>query len=250
MFQTARNLGPKAERAPKDQIVLVASPWRVFRLLARMIAVLLVLQFVALALRYGAPDFPLRDTFVHSFLFDEEANVPTWYSSSVLLLCSALLGVIAYSTRRVGGRFVGQWTVLAIIFLALSVDEEAALHEGAIRLRETFGLGGIFYYAWVIPGLIFVAILAITMFRLLLSLPPRSRALFLGSGVVFLSGAIGLEMVSAARAEVYGKNNLTQDVLTTVEELLEMSGAALFVYALLDYIRRHVGPVLIRWKRA
>jgi threonine aldolase len=39
-------------------------------------------------------------------------------------------------------------------------------------------------------------------------------------------------MISGARAEIYGKDNLTQDTLTTVEELLEMSGAALFLYAL------------------
>ncbi|MDQ2913437.1 MAG: hypothetical protein M3T56_09295 [Chloroflexota bacterium] len=124
----------------------------------------------------------MRDTFIHAVSFDEEANVPTWNSSSVLLVCSGLLALIAYSTRHAQGRFARHWAVLAVIFLALSIDEEAALHEGAIRLRDTFRLGGFFYYAWVIPGLIFVAVVGAAFLRFVLSLPPRTRALVIGSG--------------------------------------------------------------------
>ncbi len=245
MFESPRTPQPKPESTVAEQIAISLHPQIVLRVLAATIAALLVLQFAALALKYSASDFPGRDTFVHAFLLDEEANVPTWYSSSVLLMSSALLAVIAYSTRRVRGRFVGHWAVLSVIFLALSVDEEAALHEGAIRLRETFGLGGIFYYAWVIPGLIFVAVVGVAFLRFLFSLPSRSRALVVASGLIFLSGALGVEMVGGVRAEIYGKNNLIQDLLTTGEELLEMSGSALFVYTLIDYIRRHVGPLLV-----
>jgi hypothetical protein len=246
MFQPLPSRGVDPETASERRPVLVLSPSVAIRLLSAAIAILFVFQLAALALRYTTPDFALRDTFIHAFSFDEEANVPTWYSSSVLLVCSGLLALIAYSTRRAHGRFARHWAMLAVIFLALSVDEEAALHEGAIRLRETFRVGGVFYYAWVIPGLIFVTVVAVAFLRFVLSLPRRTRVLFIASAAVFVSGALGFEMIGGARAEIYGKDNLVQDLLTTVEELFEMAGAALFVYALLDYIRRHVGPVQIR----
>ncbi|MDQ2913438.1 MAG: hypothetical protein M3T56_09300 [Chloroflexota bacterium] len=53
-------------------------------------------------------------------------------------------------------------------------------------------------------------------------------------------------MIGGARAEIYGKENLVQDLITTVEELLEMAGAAVFVYTLLDYIRLHVGLIRVQ----
>src|SRR5712691_12010173 len=47
----------------------------------------------------------------------EEANLPTWYSSSLLLCCSFLLAVIAALKKGESGTFRGHWILLAVGFL-------------------------------------------------------------------------------------------------------------------------------------
>jgi hypothetical protein len=81
--------------------------------------------------------------------------------------------------------------------------------------------------------------LAGEMERVLLDLPPRSRLLFLAGGSIFVFGALGMELV----ANAYWMNNvrgLTIGIITTIEELFEMGGIVIFVYALLDYLEIHV----------
>ena len=42
--------------------------------------------------------------------------------------------------------------VLAVIFLYLSIDESAQIHELINpALTDSFNLGGVFYFSWVIP---------------------------------------------------------------------------------------------------
>ncbi|WP_309709838.1 hypothetical protein, partial [Pseudolysinimonas sp.] len=45
------------------------------------------------------PDFPGRDTFADLFMLNRELNVPTWYSSTLLLIAAGLLAVIAWTAR-------------------------------------------------------------------------------------------------------------------------------------------------------
>jgi hypothetical protein len=67
-------------------------------------------------------------------------------------------------------------------------------------------------------------------------LPARTRRLFLAAGAIFVAGAIGVEAVSGMQASLHGEQNLTYHLVITVEELLEMTGIVIFIYALLDYI--------------
>lgn len=60
--------------------------------------------------------------------------------------------------------------------------------------------------------------------------------LFFISGATFVSGAIGLESISGRHFELYGMNNITISYLNTCEEMHEMLGAVIFIYALLTYI--------------
>ena len=49
-------------------------------------------------------------------------------------------------------------------------------------------------------------------------------------------GAIGFELIGGLQADVHGSKNLTYALITTTEELLEMLGIALFIYALNQHI--------------
>lgn len=125
--------------------------------------------------------------------------------------------------------YARSWSGLAVIFLLLSIDETIQFYELVSDvLKETFDLSGFFYFAWVVPAAIFVLILAGVYLRFLWRLPARTRYLMLAAGGLFLSGALGVEAVTARYVEGNGFTNLTYAALSTVEEFLEMVVPACF----------------------
>ena len=171
---------------------------------------------------------------------DEEMSIPTWFSSSVLLLCAVLLTILSIG-RRGGEVYALHWKALAVIFFLLSIDEAVGFHEMAIGpvgsvLNEP---GGFLYFTWVVPGGAFVLIFALTYLRFLLSLPPRTRRLCIVAALLFVCGALVMEMISGRHAAQYGYQNLTYVALTTTEEVLEMLGGIIFLYALMLHTGSH-----------
>jgi hypothetical protein len=179
----------------------------------------------------------VKESVVRLAWLDGEGNIPAWYSASLLLFCSMLLAVIAVAQRQHRRGHVVHWLILSLIFLFLSLDETAQLHELSISpLRDRFGATGFLYYAWIVPAGICVALFVVAYLRFLGNLPARTRGLFLVAGAVFVGGAIGVEAVSGMQASLQGEQNLTYHLIITLEELLEMAGVTIFIYALLDYI--------------
>jgi hypothetical protein len=179
----------------------------------------------------------MKESLVRLTWVDEEANLPAWFSASLLLLCALLMAVITSLVRQQGGGQVAGWLVLTLIFLFLSLDEIAQLHELSITpLRDRFGATGFLYYAWIVPAALCVILFVLGYLRFLGRLPARTRRLFLLAGAIYVGGAIGVEAVSGQQASLYGERNLTYHVIITLEELLEMTGLVVFVFALLDYI--------------
>jgi hypothetical protein len=165
---------------------------------------------------------------------DNEESIPTWLSSSLLLLCSVLLAAITVTANRNGERYVSHWGAMSIIFAVLSIDETLSIHTRADGvLRYLLGIGGFFYYAWVIPGGAFVIIFALAYIRFLVHLSATMRLLIIAAGVLYVSGAVGMEMLNGSWAEIHGWTNLTYQTMVTVEEFLEMTGAILLLYALM-----------------
>jgi hypothetical protein len=237
-------------------VQLVISPRRLARILC-FVALGLALASVAgsLSVFYLSPGEGLlkeaQESFVRLFYLDAEANVPTWYSASILLFCSALLTVIACAKRAQQDPYTRHWAAMAAVFLGLSIDETALLHEMAIRpLRLAFHTGGLLHYAWVVPGAAAVLLFALAYLRFLWRLPPRTRILFCVAGAVYVGGAIGVEAFSGLRAARHGEGDAFYVMLATVEEMMEMAGVIVFIYALLDYMGRHIGEVALRFGAA
>ncbi len=174
------------------------------------------------------------------FNFDSEYNIPTSYSSVALLFSSFLLSHIAFKCKILGMPYI-LWFVLSSIFLFLSIDEVLSIHERlAVPVRDTLGTSGLLYFAWVIPyG---VALLAFVMLytKFLFNLPRKTMVLFLISGTLFVSGAIGFELLGGLEADLNGNDTLFYSIITTCEELLEMLGIALFIYTLLTYLNTYL----------
>lgn len=183
-----------------------------------------------------------------SRLFDVngENNIPTWYSSTTLLLCALLLWVIAEVKHHHGDRYTRHWKGLSIIFMLLSLDETASLHDLLNPLGTAVNASGFFLFIWVVPGIIFVLSVLLFYWRFLMNLPAKTRYLILLSGVIYVFGAIGLEMIGGnyfdqfvqddLAAYASGWDGMTMALFLAVEELLEMMGILVFVAALLSYI--------------
>lgn len=65
---------------------------------------------------------------VKLFDFDTEKNIPTFYSTIALFFVSVLLLFITLAHKKLKSFYL-HWLGLAIIFLFLSVDEFAEIHE-------------------------------------------------------------------------------------------------------------------------
>ena len=186
--------------------------------------------------------------FVPLFDIDQEANIPAWFSSCIILFAAGILGIIAFAKKRMNDRFSRYWVALAVIFLLLSIDEASMIHEYSVNpLREFLNAGGLFYYTWVIPGLAFVTIVGLLYFRFLLSLNTRFKVLFILAGAVYIGGCLGIEMISAYHASLHGEDNLTYMLIATVEELFEMVGIIIFIYALLEYLILTAREIRVRF---
>ena len=242
---------PELERSVPAEILIPVSAKRCAITLGVVVAVLVAASLGATSLSFIAIEDPLlhqvRKSLVQLALVDGEGNLPAWYSASLLLLCSLLLAAITHAERQRRGGQVPHWLALTLIFAFLSLDETAQLHELWIRpLRDMFDLGGFFYFGWIIPAGLCVALFVLAYLGFLGKLPARTRRLFLVAGTTFVGGAIGIEAISGDHASVHGKENLTYHLIITLEELFEMAGLVIFIYALLDYTSRQFTKVTFR----
>lgn len=224
--------------------MITIAPKRVAVLLACVVVSLLLaslaVNFSSYVLGYGR-----LLGLVKLFNVDAEANIPTWYASVSLLVCSGLLAAIAQIQAHDATPKASDWRTLSGIFLFLSIDEFASIHELLIDpVRDTLGATGIFYFAWVIPYSIVVVLLGIRFLKFLTQLPAQTQRAFILAGALFVGGALGMEMIDGLYASVYGKANFTYAALTNLEEFLEMLGIVVFIHSLLVYLKRYSNEVL------
>ncbi|HCF28594.1 MAG TPA: hypothetical protein DEV81_15645, partial [Cyanobacteria bacterium UBA11049] len=215
---------------PFRELQVCLYPKRSIRFLLVAVLCLILASIVGQFSVYYLPDFPLRDSFAILFNVDAELNIPAVFAGFALLICSILLAIIAYGEKLAKRSYVNHWRALSIIFLLMSLDEVIMIHEKTIEpLRDKLNTSGFLYYAWVIPGAIFVVTLLLAFLGFLTALPAKTRQLVLIAGTVYLGGAIGMELVGGYYAELYSQYNITYAIITTVEELLEMLGLLIFI---------------------
>lgn len=208
-------------------------------------AVIVPLTLAQDLLIFLAPEAGFSDR-IYRLDVDTEASLPTWYSTSLLSLCALLLLLIALQVNSQSRLKALPWFLLAAIFAVLSLDEIATLHEGlSAFLSARMDNSGLFYFAWTVPALIVCVAGLVCFVPFILSFKGVDRVLLVGSAIVFLSGAIGMEMLGGAEAETGGVLTLRYRLLTTVEETLEFAGVLLFLGFLLRRLRTaHTRTVL------
>lgn len=227
------------------------SPRTVVRYLMSLAFGLLLVNIVVLIADHATGyELKMVQRLVKVFSVDRELNFPAFFSTLILLFSSLLLAVIAILKHKRTESTVWYWALLSLGFLFMAFDEMASIHERLIEPMRTV-LGeqnlGVFYFAWVVPAIALVAILGVIFVKFWWNLPPKTRTIFLIAAMLYLGGAIGVELIDGNYAEIYGKTNLTYMLLSTAEEALEMAGIIVFIYGLLGYISNKTSLVVIRF---
>jgi hypothetical protein len=207
--------------------------------LSRIKLGLVISTVIVSALGIGAEVLRLtagwRSPLVTLLSLSEEANVPTWYSSMLLFACAVALASIAGLVRASGAPMFKQWAVLSGVFGYMSLDETAQIHERLNSLHLLSNLRGVFYFGWIIPASIVVLVVGVAYLPFVFRLPKPTRIRFIVAGVIYVGGALVMEMPLGAWATRHGENNLGYALIDGVEETMEMAGAALFLVALLRH---------------
>ena len=174
------------------------------------------------------------------FDMNNEISIPTWFSQTLLFMSAAIFAYIAYLKFSRKDKYRFHWLSLGVLFMYLSIDEGAELHEtlGVLDIANSLGFTSTYFgFAWVFPAMLIVLVLGALFLRFLLQLPNRTKVLFVLAIGIFLSGALGIEMLSADYlAQVQAENFTYRGVLVLFEEGLEMLGVATLIYALLSYV--------------
>jgi hypothetical protein len=169
------------------------------------------------------------------FDVDGEGNVPALFSA-LMLGGAGILAYVVASRRRLD--LLPDWKYwygIALAFFFLSVDEAVQLHEMLVPLGKLVANDGVFLGAWVIPAGLLVAIFGVLYAGMIFRLPPWLRNRGILAAALFLSGAIGMEMVGGPVIQANGRH-LQFELCCAVEELLEMSGVAIWICALARYL--------------
>ncbi len=171
---------------------------------------------------------------------DTELSLPTIYSVLLLFSAALILILITRLKKEERSSFYRTWQILTLGFLYLTLDEGASLHEKLMTpIQNLLGdnMPAYFYFTWVIPALVGVGFLAVLFMKFLKSLPRKTSIGFALAGIVYVGGAIGMELLGGSYASQFGLDNFTFNLLATIEETLEMFGVVLFIRTLLSYLQ-------------
>lgn len=217
------------------QFKITLSPGRVAKYLTIGVIILTILSLGVQAVRYI---YDYREDWIKMFNLDREMNIPTWYSTFMLAGCAFLLQAIARGKSQEADPSARKWHILSLIFAYLALDEVLCIHEILIipDLAKILHLPSFLAQVWVIPGIILVGIFVKKYWSFWQNLPFRFRRLFLIAAVLYIGGALGMEMIGSLYSKQYGQQNVFYAWMTSLEETMEMLGTVTFIYALLSYI--------------
>ncbi|MBI5661144.1 MAG: hypothetical protein HZC46_03255 [Ignavibacterium album] len=216
-----------------------------FNLFISVILILLGLIAGLISLEQGSQltSDRLLYRFVKLFNLNLEANIPAWYSGFLMIMISGLSLYIAKIKSLPLRKY---FLSISIIFLFMSIDEISSIHEILNNpVRTLFNFGSLFYWAWIFPALVFLIILAFAFRQFFMMIDKKFGKLFLLSGVVYLMGVIGFEMLGGWLYSNKLGNSYYYVIEVVVEESLEMVGLWLFIYALIEYLKSFVDEVRI-----
>ena len=119
------------------------------------------------------------------FDLDEEESFGTWFSAAILLFAALLQLSVASSLRSKADHMYRWWLILGLGLALMSVDEVVGLHELLNTLSENS--------VWTVGGFYLVLVSGICFLPFLWHYRWRSSSLFLAAGIIYVTGAVGIE---------------------------------------------------------
>lgn len=214
-----------------------ALPWRPFLLGAAGVSLLLVLASYLTLEVLDHPFFAVGG-MGHAYLnVGVEANVPTWWSGTVLAVAAATLLLLAWLLRTDGRPGVWPTVAIAALLLAFSLDEMVSIHEHLFRVGRLLVSAQTLPFVWLAVGIPLALAIIVVVGLLARGLPSATRPLLLAGLLTFFAGAVGMELVGSQLHPTRGVESPLAVAVYHVEELLEMLGAALMAVAPLRAVR-------------
>ena len=183
-------------------------------------------------------------TFRLLFNLSGEGNIAAYFSALLILLVS-LCSWLLYRTT-LNKRLKKGWLLTSGLFFFLSWDEASQIHE---KFNKSFhallggGDQGIFNFAWVIPYSVLVVLVGLVLIPFIRVLPRKLFIKLAFAGIVYVMGAIGMEMISAT---IEYKSSWYM-LVTSIEESMEITGMILFLYFLTKELGESTPEVELRF---
>ncbi len=179
---------------------------------------------------------PGQITFMEGLNLDAENNLPTRYATLLLTVNAALLWANGRRRHPQAPTRPVYWRLMALVFVALALDESWSVHERAGRLLGQWaGLGDHSWILWVVPAALCLGLLWLIVRDFLARLPAPTRRAFLLAAGLYVGGALGFEVIGAGQRALFGWGP-GYLALTLIEETLELAGQSLFLLALFDHL--------------
>jgi len=232
------------DSTPSRELTISINPKRI---LGFLILIIVCLTLAHLAAQIMEFHFGVNNWLVKVFNLDAESSIPTLCVVIEFMCCIVLLGIITTGKKKQRGQYL-YWLGITLVFAFLAIDEVICFHETiSTPLRRALKTSGPFFYAWTIPYLVVLLFLGGIYLRFLLRLPARTRNLFICAAALFLTGAVVLEFFEGSYVPVHGRDAFFNLFFITLEEALEMTGLAVFIYALSSYIAEEFNTLQLRF---
>ena len=174
-----------------------------------------------------------------------ESNLPTWYSAVQWFTIAELLAIFAQRNFRLAQFRSWLLLMLPLIFLTLSIDEVAVVHErlgtkidilfpGGSRQNTLFSITGIWMFVIGIPFIALVGILILSVRTYFRRTPGAFTKIVVGMAIT-LAGALGIETL----ANFVGSNSAHTMLQVISEELCEMLGSTIVLWGSYDLLCRY-----------
>ena len=200
------------------------------------ISIILLLQNIIFILLLNKINFS-----ANLFNFDLEFNIPSLYSSLIILLASIFLLRISKKENSLVDK--NRFRFLSLIFLYLSLDEFFFFHERITNVLNFNISGTIFLFSffkyWFIPYSIILFIILIFFYPLISKQSPNLKYLIISSVLIYILGAVGCEVIMYVfiKFSEINREDILFKLLVTIEEILEIIGINLFNFVLLKKLR-------------
>lgn len=170
------------------------------------------------------------------FKLDSEANFPTLYSTALLSASAFLFYVLSKQEETVEKKASKKFKLMSAVMAFIALDEISSIHELLTEPLLLIGdFDGVFFHAWVIAAIPLLIILFFYLFRFLLSQPKEFRNGLISAAFIYISGALGMEMLEGYFASIQGRMTILSAVFANIEESFEIFGLIVLINTLLKF---------------